>query len=167
MLHEPKMPSKQMRHHFWVRRAPIQHRSRSNSAAAAPAPVQLSATQHLPASEHGAIRQGCCGVSPMLHAPHLPPKHMRHHFRAQLAPIKHCSRGGAAAAAPGQLQQEPTGGSIAPLPPTTQQPDLRPTGGYGRCTTTEFQWRQQRCCRSRLDLPRCCRSNHRLRGCGC
>ena len=99
MLHAPHLPPKHMRHHFWAQRAPIQHRSRGNSATAAPAPTLLSATQHLPASDHDAAVQSCCGVSPMLHAPHLPPKHMRHHFWAQRAPIPHRSRGNSAAAA--------------------------------------------------------------------
>ena len=54
MLHASKLHAKQIRHHFWAQRAPIQHRSSGNSAAAASAPTLLSATQHLPASKHDA-----------------------------------------------------------------------------------------------------------------
>ena len=53
-LYAPKLPPKQMRHHFWAQRAPIQHPSSGNSAAAAPAFTQLSATQQWPTSKHDA-----------------------------------------------------------------------------------------------------------------
>jgi hypothetical protein len=68
-----------MRHHFCAPRPSIQHRSSGNSAAAAPAPTQLSATQHLPASKHDAATQSCCLVPQMLHASNIPPGQMRHH----------------------------------------------------------------------------------------
>ena len=57
----------------------VDDRSSGNSVAAAPAPTQLSATQHLPASKHDAAPQSCCWVSPILHAPQLPPKIGRAH----------------------------------------------------------------------------------------
>ena len=72
MLHAPQLPPEHMRYRFWAQRAPIQHRSSGISAAAAPAPTQLSATQHLPASDRDAAVQSCCGVPPMLHAPICP-----------------------------------------------------------------------------------------------
>ena len=53
-LYAPKLPPKQMCHHFWAQRAPIQHPSSGNSAAAAPAFTQLSATQQWPTSKHDA-----------------------------------------------------------------------------------------------------------------
>ena len=89
-----------MCHHFWAQRVSIQHRSSGNSAVAAPAFTQLSATQHLPASKHDAAPPSSCLVSPMLHAPHLPPKQMCHHFWAQRASMQHPSSGNSAAAAP-------------------------------------------------------------------
>ena len=52
----------------------VDDRSSGNSVAAAPAPTQLSATQHLPTTDHDGAVQGCCWVFPMLHAPDLPPK---------------------------------------------------------------------------------------------
>ena len=82
MLRAPHLPPKHMRHHFWAQRAPIPHRSRGNSATAATAPTLLSATQRLPASDHDAAAQSCCGVSPMLPARHLPPKQMHWTFCA-------------------------------------------------------------------------------------
>jgi hypothetical protein len=48
---------------FCARHAPIQHRSRGNSAAAAPTPKLLSVTQHLPASEHDDTPASSCLVS--------------------------------------------------------------------------------------------------------
>ena len=48
--------------------------------------------QQWPTSKHDAATQSTCLVSPMLHAPPLPPKQMRHHFWAQCAPIQHRSR---------------------------------------------------------------------------
>ena len=46
----------------FLRRPPIDAASiaHGNSAAAEPAPTQLSATQHLPASDHDAEVQDCC-----------------------------------------------------------------------------------------------------------
>ena len=77
MLHEPKMPSKQMRHHFWAQRAPTQHRSSGNSAAAAPATV-FAAFGHDP----GAL--SCCLVSRALQTTQLPPKQMHSDFWANV-----------------------------------------------------------------------------------
>jgi len=63
-----------------------------NRRSAATAPRQLSVTQHLPAPDADAAVQSSCWVSPMLHAPNLPPKQMHHDFKAQCAPIQHRSR---------------------------------------------------------------------------
>ena len=46
-------PPKQMRHHFYAKQAPVQHRSRWMPASAAPAPTQRFARQHLPAPGQG------------------------------------------------------------------------------------------------------------------
>ena len=104
MLSASHLPPKQVCHHFGAQRAPNQVRSRCNSAAAAPAPTLLSATQHLPASKHDAAVQSCCRASPMLRTPQLPPKQIRHHFWALRVSIKRRSSGNSAAAAPAFTQ---------------------------------------------------------------
>ena len=108
MLRAPQLLPEQIRHHFWAQRAPIQHRSSGNSAAAPPAPTQLSATQHLPASKHDAASPSSCLRSPKLHTSNLPPKQMRHHFWAQRASIQHRSSGNSAAAPPAPTQLSAT-----------------------------------------------------------
>jgi len=71
-----------MRHLFCAQRASIQHRSRNDSAAAAPAPTLLSATQHLPASDHDDTPASSCLAPHTLQAPQLAPKQMRWIFCA-------------------------------------------------------------------------------------
>jgi hypothetical protein len=56
------------------------HRSRGNSASAAPAPTLLSATQQWPTSKHDAATKSCCWMSPMLQASQLPPKQVHRQF---------------------------------------------------------------------------------------
>ena len=63
------------------------------SAPAAIAHTLLSVTQHSRASEHDAATQSCCLVPPKLHAFHLPPIQVRHHFWAQHASIQYRSSG--------------------------------------------------------------------------
>ena len=82
MLRTPQLPPKQIRRHFWAQRVSTKRRSSGNSAAAAPAPTQLSATQQWPTSKHDAAARSCCLVSPKHRSPYLPPKQMRHHFCA-------------------------------------------------------------------------------------
>ena len=108
MLHTPQLPPKQMRRHIWAQRALMQRRSSGNSAAAAPAPTQLSATQHLPASKHDAASPSSCLVSPMLHTSNMPPKQVRHHVWAQHAPMQRRSSGNSAVAAPAPTQLSAT-----------------------------------------------------------
>ena len=59
------------------------HRSYCNSAAAAPALTQLSATQHLLASDHDDTSPRSCRVSRTLQSSQLSPKQMRNYFWAQ------------------------------------------------------------------------------------
>ena len=91
-LQTTQLPPKQTHRHFWAQCVSIQYPPRCKSASAATAPRQLSVTQHLPASDGDAAVQSSCWVSPMLHAPNLPPKQVHHDFKAQCAPIQHRSR---------------------------------------------------------------------------
>ena len=68
---------KQMHRRFCAVCVSIQHRSRCNSAPAAPAPALCSVTQHLPASDRDTTAQISCFVPHTLQAPQLPPKQMR------------------------------------------------------------------------------------------
>ena len=77
MLQASNLSPKQMRHHFWAQRAPTQHRSSGNSAAAAPATV-FAAFGHDP----GAL--SCCLVSRALQTTQLPPKQMHSDFWANV-----------------------------------------------------------------------------------
>jgi hypothetical protein len=108
MLHAPRLPPKQMRQYFMAQRASMQHRSSGNSAAAAPAATQLSATQHLPASKHDDTSPSSYWVFSMHHAPHLPPKQMRQYFWAQRVSMQHRSSGNSTAAAPALTQLSAT-----------------------------------------------------------
>ena len=81
MLHAPHLPPKQMRHHFWAQCAPIQHRSRPNQRQQQ-LHTLLSATQHLPASDHDDTPASSCLVSHTLQAPQLAPKQVRWIFCA-------------------------------------------------------------------------------------
>jgi len=58
--------------------------------------------------QHNAAAQSCCFASPKLHAPHLPPKLVRHDFCAVRPSIQHCSSGNSAAAAPAFTQLSAT-----------------------------------------------------------
>ena len=95
-------------HHFWAQHASMQRHPSGNSAAAAPAPTQLSATQHLPASQHDAASPSSCLVSSMLHTSNMPPKQVRHHVWAQHAPMQRRSSGNSAVAAPAPTQLSAT-----------------------------------------------------------